>query len=122
MKIKGIIHEPFYDHNDKKYIKVTIPNYNKNDIEAIQNNVRHKLLNNKLDVPLFGNVFRVKVPFRYRRVTCKNEGDVPIQSMQKGDHVEMDVVFSGTWNIGEYSGFSWKLNSIKFIEDTRIGS
>jgi hypothetical protein len=35
----------------------------------------------------------------------------PVQSLIKGDEVEVDVDFKGVWNVGNYSGFSWILSS-----------
>ena len=70
----------------------------------------HLLTNQIIDIPLDGKVLTVKVPFRYRRVMCDVKGR-PVQSLVKGDEVEVDVDFKGVWNVGNYSGFSWILSS-----------
>ena len=36
----------------------------------------------------------------------------PAQSLIKGDEVEVEVDFAGIWNVGNYSGYAWKLMSI----------
>ena len=33
--------------------------------------------------------------------------------LSKGHEVEVEIDFMGVWNVGEYSGYSWKLVSIK---------
>ena len=74
-------------------------------------NKLHLLLNKNVDDPLDGRVLKVKVPFRYRRVMCNVKGR-PIQSLIKGDEVEIEINFKGIWNVGAYSGFSWILTYI----------
>jgi len=65
-------------------------------------------MNQNIDNPLDGKVLTVKVPFRYRRVMCEVKGR-PMQSLIKGDEVEVVMDFKGVWNVGNYSGFSWVL-------------
>jgi hypothetical protein len=36
----------------------------------------------------------------------------PVQSLIKGDEVDVQVDFTGVWNVGEYSGYAWKLVSV----------
>jgi hypothetical protein len=33
--------------------------------------------------------------------------------MKKGDVVELDVEFTGAWNVNAYSGYTWKMDAIK---------
>jgi hypothetical protein len=40
-----------------------------------------------------------------------NVGGRPIQSLIRGDEVEVEVDFKGVWNVGNHSGFSWILSS-----------
>ena len=68
----------------------------------------------KLDDPLEGNVLKVKVPFRYRRVMCNVDGDTPVQSLKKGDTVLTEIQFNGVWNAHDHSGYSWVLKYIKY--------
>jgi len=112
MKFLANVHTPMYDHNDKKYIRLVIP---ENCAEIIRRNHINKsrfIKNSHIDNPLEGRILTVKVPFRYRRVMCRVEGE-PIQSLVIGSEVEVDVEFTGVWNVGNYSGYTWKLTSIK---------
>ena len=113
MKFTAKVYEPFYDHNDKKYIRFVIPQKVSEIIERMHTSKAHLLLNQNIDSPLDGKVLTVKVPFRYRRVMCKFEGK-PIQSLVKDDEVDVELDFKGIWNVGDYSGFSWVLSSSIF--------
>ena len=108
MKFVAKVYEPFYDHNDKKYIRFVIPQKVSEIIERMHASRMHLLVN-----PLDGKVLTVKVPFRYRRVMCKFEGK-PVQSLVKDDEVDVELDFKGIWNVGNHSGFSWVLSSSIF--------
>jgi hypothetical protein len=110
MKFVVTIHEPMYEFNNKKYIRFIIPSKVSEIIERMHTQRWHFLSNQNLDIPLDGNILTVKVPFRYRRVMCEVRGR-PVQSLIKGDEVEVEVDFKGYWNVGNYSGFSWILSS-----------
>ena len=110
MKFVAKVHEPFYEHNSKKYIRFVIPTKVSESIERMHNSKSHFLQNQRVDNPLDGRVLTVKVPFRYRRVMCEAKGR-PVQSLIKGDEAEIVVDFKGVWNVGNYSGFSWILSS-----------
>ena len=45
---------------------------------------------------------------------CEVKGK-PIQSLVKGDEVEIETEFKGYWNVGNHSGFTWILNSSEYI-------
>ena len=81
MKFTAKVYEPFYDHNDKKYIRFVIPQKVSEIIERMHASKIHLLLNQNIDNPLDGKVLTVKVPFRYRRVMCKFEGK-PIKRLK----------------------------------------
>jgi len=104
------VHEPMYEFNNKKYIRFIIPSKVSEIIERMHTQRWHFLSNQNLDIPLDGNILTVKVPFRYRRVMCEVRGR-PVQSLIKGDEVEVEVDFKGYWNVGNHSGFSWILSS-----------
>jgi len=110
MKFVAKVHEPMYEFNDKKYIRFIIPSKVSEIIERIHTRKSHLLTNENVDIPLDGTILTVKVPFRYRRVMCDVKGR-PVQSLIKGDEVEVEVDFKGVWNVGNYSGFSWILSS-----------
>jgi hypothetical protein len=110
MKFMATIHEPMYEFNGKKYIRFVIPTKVSEIIERMHTSKMHLIQNQKVDNPLDGRVLTVKVPFRYRRVMCEVKGR-PIQSLIKGDEVEIHADFKGVWNVGNHSGFSWILSS-----------
>jgi len=110
MKFVAKVHEPMYDFNDKKYIRFIIPDRVVEIIERMHTSKRHLLVNKRIDDPLDGKVLTAKVPFRYRRVMCEVKGR-PIQSLIRGDEVDVDINFKGAWNVGDYSGFSWVLST-----------
>jgi hypothetical protein len=114
MKFLAKVHTPMYDHNDKKYIRLVIPEKCSDIIRRIQNNKSSLIQNDHIDDPLDGYVLTVKVPFRYRRVMCEVRGR-PIQSLIKDDEVEVVVEFRGVWNFANYSGYSWVLSSCSSI-------
>jgi hypothetical protein len=110
MKFVANVYEPMYDFNDKKYIRLVIPEKCANIIGDMHASRRHLLMNDAKDDPLEGRVLKVKVPFRYRRVMCEVKGR-PVQSLVKDDRVEVTVDFKGVWNVGTHSGFSWVLST-----------
>ena len=110
MKFIAKVYEPMYDFNDKKYIRLMIPLKGAEIIERMHESRAHLLVNQNVDNPLDGRILTVKVPFRYRRVMCEVKGR-PLQSLIKGDEVEVAVDFKGSWNVGNHSGFSWVLSS-----------
>jgi hypothetical protein len=113
MKFSAEIYEPMYDFNGRKYLRITVPENVRPTIENIHVNRTHLLKSVNVDDPLEGRVLKVKVPFRYRRVMCRVEGR-PIQSLVRGDEIEVVVDFKGAWNVENHSGFSWVLSSSIF--------
>ena len=110
MKFIAKVYEPMYEFNDKKYIRLVIPPKAVGIVEGLHESRGHLLVNQNVDNPLDGRILTVKVPFRYRRVMCEVKGR-PVQSLIKGDDVEVVVDFKGIWNVGNHSGFSWILSS-----------
>ena len=45
---------------------------------------------------------------------CEVKGK-PIQSLIEGDEITVEIGFAGVWNVGNYSGFAWKLHSSVFL-------
>jgi hypothetical protein len=110
MKFIAKVYEPMFEFNSKKYIRFIIPAKVSEIIERMHTSKSHLLMNQNIDNPLDGSTLTVKVPFRYRRVMCEVKGR-PIQSLIRGDEVEVVVDFKSVWNAGNYSGFSWTLSS-----------
>ena len=101
MKFLAKVYQPMYDHNDKKYIRLVIP---ENCAKIIRG--MHSKKETPFD-PLNGCILTVKIPFRYRRVMCNVKGR-PMQSLVKGDEINVDINFKGYWDT---SGYSWVLVS-----------
>lgn len=115
LPVQATIYEPMYEYNEKKYIRITVTDKIRDYILALHVNKSNVILfPYTLDDPLEGNVLKVKVPFRYRRVMCNVDGDKPVQSLVKGDVVQTELQFNGVWNAHEHSGYSWVLKYIKF--------
>jgi hypothetical protein len=115
MKISASVYEPMYEYNGKMYIRFLIPENISKKIYTVHLYKQHLLTTTGTpDNPLEGNILKVKVPFRYRRVMCEVKGK-PIQSLVKGDEVEIETEFKGYWNVGNHSGFTWILKSSEYI-------
>ncbi|QIG59749.1 hypothetical protein [Dishui Lake phycodnavirus 3] len=114
MLVEGSIYEPMYEHNDKKYIRIAVSDSAAATMRRMQDSKSHVLQNVRIDDPLVGKILTIKVPFRYRRVMCEVKGK-PVQSLVTNDVVNIDVEFMGAWNVGGYSGYSWKLRSIQSL-------
>ena len=87
MKFRAKVYEPMYDFNNKKYIRITIPEHCVDIISKIHNTKRSLLLYDNVDDPLEGKVLKLKVPFRYRRVICDVQGR-PVHTLVKGNGFE----------------------------------
>ena len=85
-------------------------------IVSMQEKKKHLIQNTFVDDPLDGNILRVKIPYRYRRCMCKVEGLTPVEGMERGARVEVEISFAGAWNKGEHSGYAWKVDWIKNID------
>ena len=107
--VKATVYEPMYEYNDKKYIRLTVPDKVKDFILALHVNKSNVILfPDKLDDPLEGNVLKVKVPFRYRRVMCNVDGDTPVQSLKRGIPSKLKsnlTVFGTLTNIADTRGY-----------------
>lgn len=112
MMIRAKIHKPMYDHNDKKYIQLAVPSKFASRVEQVHEANAGKLHNGEKQNPLMGSVLTVKVPYRYRRVMCQVVGSKPIQALREGDEVVVELEFTGAWNVGNTSGFSWKIKNV----------
>jgi hypothetical protein len=105
------ISTPMYENNQKKYIDLHLPESVKKRIETVHNYTNDYITKRFMN-PLQGTILKVKVPFKYGRVTCEVGGIKPLQEMQEGDSVFVTVNFCGVWEFGDFCGLSWKLDSI----------
>lgn len=82
--MKVVVVKPYYDWDARKYIELLLEDQ---------------------------RVLRVKVPFRYGRVSCRYGGLKTVQEFQAGDVIECELD-KKTWNGASF----WVLNYIKEIE------
>lgn len=80
MKFRCKVHTPMYDYNGRKYIRFLIPE----DVKKITQSE--------------DGILTVKVPYRYRRVTCNFEG-APVQTLEKNDEVDVEISHTGVWKL-----------------------
>ena len=106
------IHEPIYSQNEKKYLDLELLDPIVERIENIHINSNEYMNKHKLINPLEGNILRAKVPFRYKRATCKMSGRKLLHELEKGDSVNVNVEFCGVWQVGEHCGPSWKITMV----------
>ena len=112
MKLTCQIYRPLYDRNKKKYLELEL---NKNDLQIVEKNhadTNKFIQNSKIKNPLEGDILEVKIPYRYKKLACKVSGLKQIEEYKKGEKVTLDIEYCGVWNIGEWSGFAWKVNEI----------
>ena len=114
LNISGIVVEPFYTVNNKKYINVALSDDEMtkkiSDIHEIFKNYMNK---KNIQNPMKGNTIKIKVPFLKNRVISKTNGDRIIQEHEKGDEFNGVITYCGVWAIGDFCGPSWKLDSVE---------
>lgn len=78
--VQAIVHAPYYDWDGRKYLEL--------DFDS--------------------KIVRVKVPYRYGRVMCRQEGIKTVQEFKSGDKVEVSIE-KKTWDGIEH----WILSYIR---------
>lgn len=111
-KIKCTIEDPLYTNNQKKYLGLHLPDSFIRKIEDIHSRSEHLLTKRNVS-PLQENVLKIKVPYKFNRVTCKVTGNKIVQDLVKGDIVTVNMEFCGVWDVGDFCGMSWKLTMIE---------
>jgi len=101
MKLQCTIHKPLTCINGRYYIFLNL--LSQSDIQ--------KCTKKNVDInPLQGSVLKVKVPFRYNRIMCKTDGIKTIHEALEGDHIMVDIEYTGEWSIDDTThGSTWKL-------------
>ena len=99
---------------DKKiytYLKLSESQQNRiNEVHKASN----QYLQTKLMNPLQSDILKVKVPYKYNKVTCKVSGNKVLQELVKGDQVTVVIEYCGVWAVNGYCGPSWKLFTITY--------
>ena len=110
------VSKPIYKHlNDKYYIDLDLTQETTRRIQELHRNSESLLLKENKKVPLEGTILKVKVPFRYNKVTCKMPGKKSIHELLQGDRARVNLEYCGVWTVGEYCGISWKLSLIQEV-------
>ena len=106
-----VIDRELYEFSDKKYINIAV------DEDTVRKINRIQYVSVNIN-PLVGNILKVKVPFRYRKleVEVTGGGDRTVYDLKKGDFVSsITVNCCGVWKVAEISGYAWKVTSINTV-------
>ena len=113
MRVSATVYEPLYEHNDRRYMRFVLAESDATVVRAVQDKKKHLIRGDRVDDPLDGRILMVKIPWRYRRPMCRVVGLTPISGLKKGERCELEIEFTGAWNVNGYSGYTWKLNVIQ---------
>ena len=111
LPVSATVHRAMYEHNGKRYINLRIDDETRVRITGIHNLDMYKVTTGCMNKPT-DNILEVKIPWRYNRVMCTIKGDKVPQELNNGDEVDAVIKYGGPWRVGDYSGFSWQLQSI----------
>lgn len=109
------IAKSIYRYNQKYYIDLELTPETLRRVNDLHVKSEPYLLNENKVIPLQGNKLKVKVPFRYNKVTCKMPGEKTVHELKQGDHVNVNLEYCGVWSVGTYCGVSWKLSLIQEV-------
>ena len=112
MNFKCTINKTLVSRNKKKYLELTLNEKDTKKVLSEHKKSTHLIKNQLIKNPLEENVLEVKVPFRYNKITCDVSGDMTIRELKVGDPVAVELGYCGVWNIGEWSGFAWKVTKL----------
>ena len=110
------------ERNGKKYITLGLDDDDIVQVCKQQLNSAYLLKNEKIMNPLELDNLEVKVPYRYNRVMCKIFGSKTIYELDVGDTIEVELEYGGVWNVGEWCGYSWKLNQLNLTTKGSLSS
>jgi len=114
LKIICLVEKEMFERNKKKYMQFRV---DEQHIRSIQDSKDYLLNKKYIDDPLDKDILTIKVPFRYNRVMCSITGDKTIYELNKGDKVNADIEYCGTWSVGDYCGHAWKLHKLILYND-----
>jgi len=107
LSFDSVVFKAMYDYEGRKYMDICIPSNVSADIKQI-----HEKEQARRTIPLghslWGNVLRVKIPYRYKRVNCDVLGITPVQELKETDEISNVIEFSGGWHTGMF----WKFTQI----------
>ena len=107
-----IVHNSMYENNNKKYMDLALSPEDTHRIEEIHRSSYDKLKKRNIRIPLDGNVLKVKIPFRNKRVSCITLGDKTVYELVPGDKIDVVLTYNGAWSYGDFCGLAWTVNLI----------
>jgi hypothetical protein len=108
------VNKILFDRNNKKYLELKLSQDDKNKVHQEHLKTSKFIQNKKIKNPLEEDILEVKIPFRYKKISCNVRGDKTIHELCEGDRVQVNLKYCGVWNIGEWSGFAWKINELSY--------
>jgi hypothetical protein len=103
-----------YEHNGKRYMHLELtPNVESQISEIHKDSASYMTANSRVIDPKEGSTLKIKVPYKYNKVTCAVSGNKAVQELAVGDKVGVVLDYCGVWNVNNFSGPSWKLESIE---------
>jgi hypothetical protein len=107
------VEKPMCEISGKMYMFLLIDDNVHSKIHDVhvlsKNHLQQQLIN-----PLQGNVLKIKVPYKYNKVTCKVSGNKAVQELVKGDSIHVSIEYCGVWVVNGYCGPSWKLFNLTY--------
>lgn len=112
MKVECIVNRGLYETNNKKYIDIELSPEDTQIVTESHRNSYDKLTKRNIRIPLDGNVLKVKIPFRNKRVSCITLGDKTVYELLPGDKIDIVLTYNGAWSYGDFCGLAWTVNLI----------
>ena len=112
MKVECIVNRGLYETNNKKYIDIELSPEDTQIVTESHRNSYDKLTKRNTRIPLDGNVLKVKIPFRNKRVSCITLGDKTVYELLPGDKIDIVLTYNGAWSYGDFCGLAWTVNLI----------
>ena len=109
------IAKSIYQYNQKYYVDLELVPETVRRVKELHASSESLMLKENKVIPLNDKKLKVKVPFRYNKVTCKMPGNKTVHELLQGDRVKVNLEYCGVWTVGEYCGVSWKLTLIQEV-------
>ncbi len=107
------VDQPMKEISAKQYIFLNVGETARSRIHEIHVGSNQHLQGKLINI-LEGTVLKVKVPYKYNKVTCTVSGNKAVQELVKGDKVTAILEYCGVWSVNGYCGPSWKLFSLEY--------
>ncbi len=112
-EISCTVDQAMKDVSGKKYLFLNIGDAARVRIHDIHKESNQHMKGTLVNV-LEGNILKIKVPYKYNKVTCTVSGNKAVQELVKGDQVKVIIEYCGVWTVNGYCGPSWKLFSLEY--------